>query len=408
MSQAEATSYVFLGLDRRPFAEALAVDRWNNLLAASIVAAFGLAGFVSLFWAHSYKRFRRKLKDSQALAGEVVTSLPLGLITSDPDGKINMVNALALDMLHVKKEAVSGTFVRDIPGLDWDAVTAAVAGKGKAHEREMELTPPDAKKTLVSVSASEIRDEDGLFLGHLFILRDVAEVKRLQAEVQRNERLTALGNLAAGVAHEIRNPLSSIKGLATFLANRTHAAGAEEEAAKTMVLEVNRLNRVVSELLEFARPGMVKLGMADINEVITRALRLADTDIHSKDIRVNFVPDTSFPPVFINTERMTQALLNLILNAVQAMERGGELRVSVENRFDDEFAIVISDTGKGMDKNTLSSIFTPYFTTKPSGTGLGLAIVHQIIEGHGGRITVSSALGAGSVFSITLPLRKSK
>ncbi|MDR2744787.1 MAG: PAS domain S-box protein [Desulfovibrio sp.] len=407
LSQAKATSYAFLGLDRKPFADALAVDRRNNLQAASIVAAFGLAGLVSLFWAHSYNRSRRKLKDSQALAGEVVTSLPLGLITSDPDGKINMINASALSMLGVKKEAVSGTVVRDIPGLDWDAVTSAAAGRERVYEREMELAPPDAKKTLVSVSASEIRDEDGLFLGHLFILRDVAEVKRLQAEVQRNERLIALGNLAAGVAHEIRNPLSSIKGLATFLANRTRSAGPEEEAAKTMVLEVNRLDRVVSELLEFARPGTVKLGIADINDVITRALRLADTDIHSKGIRVNFVPDTSLPLIPLNAERMTQALLNLILNAVQAMEQGGELHVSAENRSDDECAIVVSDTGKGMDRNTLSSIFTPYFTTKPSGTGLGLAIVHQIIEGHGGAIAVSSIPGAGSVFSILLPLRES-
>jgi two-component system sensor histidine kinase HydH len=407
MSQARATSFAFVGLDKKPFADALAVDNWNNLLAACIVAAFGLVGLISLFWADSYKRSRRKLKDSQALAGEVVTGLPLGLITSDPDGKINMINSSALNMLHVGEEAVSGTFVRDIQGLDWDSVIAAVTGKEKVYEKEMELTPPDAKKTLVSVSASEIRDEDGLFLGHLFILRDVTEVKRLQAEVQRNERLTALGNLAAGVAHEIRNPLSSIKGLATFLANRMQAAGPEEEAAKTMALEVNRLDRVVSELLEFARPGTVKLGLADINDVITRALRLADTDINSRGIRLNFVPDASFPPVFINAERMTQALLNLVLNAVQATEQGGELRVSVENRSDDEFAIVVSDTGKGMDRNTLSSIFTPYFTTKPSGTGLGLAIVHQIVEGHGGRISVSSAPGAGSVFVVLLPLRKS-
>ena len=129
--------------------------------------------------------------------------------------------------------------------------------------------------------------------------------------------------------------------------------------------------------------------------------------MQSNRIRLRFVPDTSFPHVFINAERLTQALLNLFLNAIQAMEPGGELGVSVGLRPDDEFSIVVSDTGKGMSKETLSSIFTPYFTTKPSGTGLGLAIVHQIVEGHGGRISVASTQGAGSMFTIFLPLHKS-
>jgi two-component system sensor histidine kinase HydH len=401
-----AASFIFVGFDKKPFDDALTTDFLNNLVSAFIVAGLGLAGFISLFWAHSFKDSRRKLEDSRALASEVVTSLPLGLITSDPSGNLSMSNDAALSMFQTTTETVRGKSVRNIPGLDWDSITASLAGEKKVLEREMHLTTPEGRLIPVSVSASAIRGDDGLFLGHLFILRDISEIKRLQQEAQKNERLTALGNLAAGVAHEIRNPLSSIKGLASYIAGKMQMGAPEEEAAKTMILEVDRLNRVVSELLDFARPNVVKLVETDVDAIISRALRLLDSDLKTGKILVNYVSNPEVSHVPANAERLTQALLNLFLNAIQAMKPDGELCVRVEKRSDDEFAIVVADTGQGIPPDALSSIFTPYFTTKPSGTGLGLAIVHQIIEGHGGKIAVSSVPGHGATFSLLMPLRQ--
>ena len=405
LEKEEATSFIFVGFDKRPFEEALAADFLNNLLTSLIVAALGLAGFISLFWAHSHREYRRKLKDTQALASEVVTSLPLGLITSDLSGNLSISNATALDMFGVNKASVNGKPVRSISGLDWDSLITSLASNKKVIEREMLLVNADGKSMPVSVSASEIRGDDTLFLGHLFILRDVTEIKRLQGEAQKNERLTALGHLAAGVAHEIRNPLSSIKGLATYIANKMQPDGPGEEAAKTMILEVNRLNRVVTELLEFARPSQIKMTETDIDAVITRALRLSDADIKTGKIRVNYTPNPDFPSVRANAERLTQALLNLFLNAIHAMSADGELSVKIETRSEEEFAIIVADNGHGISPEALASIFTPYFTTKPSGTGLGLAIVHQIVEGHGGKISVISEQGRGSTFTLLLPVR---
>ncbi len=402
-----ATDIVFVGLDSRPFEEALAQDFRNSVFSACLVAALGLAGVVSLFWAHNHRRSRRMLRDSQAMAGEVVANLPLGLLTGDPAGKVAMVNATALSLLNLRAKDAAGMPLAQLPGLDWGGLIAALDRKDKIFERDIDLLVSGKKPVSVELGAATMHNDDGVFLGHLFILRETTEMKRLRAEAQRNDRLTALGKLASGVAHEIRNPLSTIKGIATYLAKRSQPGGREEEAAETMVAEVDRLNRVVSELLDFARPAAVTLVEADLREVVDRALRLASADLKAKDITVLVEQDPDFPTVRVSPERLTQALLNLFLNAAQAMETGGELRVGLRPHPEAEtFSLVVADTGPGIAEADQAAIFTPYFTTKPSGTGLGLAIVHQIIEGHGGSIRLESAVGAGAEFTITLPLAK--
>lgn len=229
----------------------------------------------------------------------------------------------------------------------------------------------------------------------------------LQSEVRRNERLSALGTLAAGVAHEIRNPLSTIKGLATYMAKKMPEGEREQNAARTMIQEINRLNNVVSELLGFARTSPAETAAADVGDAAARAIRLAGAEIRDKGIAVRFERDGSLPLARIKGERLTQAFLNLFLNAVQAMPRGGTLEVETLGRKGGDFlTVVVRDDGEGMTEEVRRTAFDPYFTTKPSGTGLGLSIVHQIIAGNGGEIHVESSPGAGSSFTIRLPVAR--
>ena len=396
---------VVVGLDLKPFEAALAADLRYNAMSAALVAALGLAGFVSLFWAQNYRHSRKMLRDSRAMASEVVANLPLGLLTSDPSGRVAMVNDTALRMFDLVRDTAVYAPLTGLPGLDWKALVAELAGGRKVLERECVLTTGRAG-AVISLSAASMRNQDGVFLGNVFILRDITEMKRLQADAQRNDRLAALGNLAAGVAHEIRNPLSTIKGVALYIAKRMLPGGREEEAAQRMIDEVDRLDRVVSELLEFARPGAINTTDADLAEIVNRALRLTEADVRARNIQVTLDVAPDLPPVRVNVERLTQALLNLFLNAVQAMGEGGHLHVGARLSPDGRnFSLSVRDNGPGIPRDIQAAIFTPYFTTKPSGTGLGLAIVYQIVEGHGGSVSVNSDPGHGTEFILVLPVR---
>ena len=434
----QVVGVALIGFDARPFEDSLAQDARTNLLSAALAAALGLAAFVSLFWMHNSRRLRRILRDQQAMAAEVVANLPLGLVISDPAGRIAMINDTALGMFGKKRHEVSSAVapdaaagpnpanpqqesagqgqtpgatakgarpspLGDLRGLEWAALADKLSGGARILEQETTLSVAGAKPLVVSLGGAAMCNEDGVLLGNVFVLRDITEMKRLQADAQRNDRLAALGHLAAGVAHEIRNPLSTIKGVALYIARRMPLGGREEEAAQRMIDEVERLDRVVSELLDFARPGSFETVQADLAEIIGRALRLAEADIKAKGIAVVQEVEPGFPPVKISPERLTQALLNLFLNAVQAMDHGGTLRVSARTLPSDMFSVTVADTGPGIPPEIQASIFTPYFTTKPSGTGLGLAIVYQIAEGHGGRVSVGNAAGQGAEFTLTLP-----
>ena len=228
--------------------------------------------------------------------------------------------------------------------------------------------------------------------------------KLLQEATHRKEKLMALGHLAAGVAHEIRNPLSSIKGLAKYFAERTPPGGEAYELAQVMAKEADRLNRVVSELLELVRPAHLKWQPVDLNEVIGHSLQLVSQDASGRDITLQFTAQPSLCHIQADPDRLNQVLLNLYLNAIQAMDHEGAITVSVAECGDGRVKLSVADSGKGMTAEQRQAIFTPYFTTKAEGTGLGLAVVQNIVEQHGGTIHVESTPGKGSVFTLYLPV----
>ena len=234
----------------------------------------------------------------------------------------------------------------------------------------------------------------------LFWRRKVAGLER---EVARQERLAALGTLAAGVAHEIRNPLSSIKGFATYFGAKFKAGTQDRELAEVMIGEVDRLNRVVTELLELTHPSELRLAPTSVSDLVQHALKLVEGDCRSKGIAVQLrIAELEALP--LDPDRMLQILLNLFLNAIQAMPQGGTLTVSVQ-RVKDRLELRVGDTGHGILAQDLDRIFDPYFTTKNQGTGLGLATVRTMMTAHGGQVRVTSEPGQGTQVILDLPLK---
>lgn len=227
----------------------------------------------------------------------------------------------------------------------------------------------------------------------------------LRGELVRHQRLATVGRLAAGVAHEIRNPLSSIKGFATYFGERYSDNPKDAQTAAIMIQEVDRLNRVVGQLLEFSRPIGIQRREVNLGEVISDSLRMIEGPRQARQIELQTDIHEPGKGTMIDADRLNQVLLNLYLNALDAMDPGGVLRVSAQVADGGRAArIRVVDNGCGIAPEHLGQIFEPYFTTKPAGTGLGLAIAHNIVETMGGKIEVQSRLGLGTTFEVTLPI----
>lgn len=396
---------IFLGLDISPFESAQKEDIKNTLVISAILAVLGFGGLFSIFLTQRYRATRRLLQDTSAFADEVVTKLPVGLIATDRADRITFFNEAA--------EAITGLSYKDVRDQSLKSVLPCGLYETIDHlmegehilEQEMECDFPVRAAVPVSVTASRIINEEGNFIGNILMLRDLGEVRKLQNEIRRKEKLAALGGLAAGVAHEIRNPLSSIKGLASLFKNKFVDNKDDREAAEVMIREVDRLNRVISELLEFARPSNLNFKPTNINYVLDHSVRLIQEDAKTKDIKILLSKENNLPTLFIDPDRFVQCLLNLYLNGIQAMENGGNLSIRAFLGKMQDVRIEIADTGTGIAAEYMDKIFDPYFTTKTSGTGLGLAIVQKIIEAHEGRITVRSAPGEGTGITVSIPIK---
>ncbi|MCF8075979.1 MAG: histidine kinase [Desulfotignum sp.] len=227
--------------------------------------------------------------------------------------------------------------------------------------------------------------------------------EKLKKEVETTRHLAAIGKLAGGVAHEIRNPLSSIKGFATYFEKRYADHPEDQDTARIMVQEVERINRSVTQLLEFAKPMAVEKKQVGLRQVISHSLKLMAQDLEKKSIAVHTDIRSARSWFYTDPDRMNQILLNLYMNSLAAMDDGGALTVTVVDVSPGrDLEIRVTDDGCGMDEHILSDIFDPYFTTRPDGTGLGLSIVHRLVENLGGEIRVESVKDQGTTFFIRL------
>ena len=395
---------IFVGLDMTPAEAARQADMRHSIFMAVILLLVGMAGIVLLFLTQEYRATRRSLSRIRAFSDQLVDRMPMGLISVDRNGCVAAVNPAAEAVLHLDTHAIMGApAATTLPPELWQVIESSDPWHAYS-EKEIDCCMQSGRTVPLGISASVWQDDSDGGPGHILLIRDLTEVHALRMEIARSQRLASIGSLAAGVAHEIRNPLSSIKGFATYFQERYKAIDADRETAAIMIQEVDRLNRVVGQLLELSRPVEIARQPVRIDELVARSEALIKTRAEKEGIRLQRDVPTPSPEIRLDADRMQQVLLNLFLNALDAMESGGTLNVSATVSGDRHLEIRVADTGHGIAPDRQQQIFDPYFTTKPTGTGLGLAIVHNIIEAHKGQISVESRPGGGTVTTLRLPM----
>jgi len=329
-----------------------------------------------------------------------------GLISLDTEGKIVTMNRQAHQILALPQhEPIEGKALTDVMTIHDFDLFQALDAEEQVIEQELRCTNASQIMLPLSLSASTLKDDEGNQLGTVLLFRDLSDVKALQEQIKRAERLASLGKLAAGVAHEIRNPLGALKGFLQYFQRKLPLQDQDKIYLTVMMKEVDRLNAVISNLLDFARPKDPVLEPCDIGDLIRHVLTLTESDFQSKEIGISLNIAENLPQVRLDRDQMTQVLLNILLNAVQVMESGGQISIGANIRTETrQLELTVSDNGKGIPVDDLPRIFDPFFTTKKQGAGLGLAIAHTIIENHHGEITVESEEGKGSTFRIRLPI----
>jgi two-component system sensor histidine kinase AtoS len=246
-----------------------------------------------------------------------------------------------------------------------------------------------------------------MMIGAVVVFKDLTEKRQLQEQIRRADRLATLGEMMAGIAHEIRNPLTAIKGFVQYL-QEVDSEEQRQEYMPVIVKEVDRVNRVINELLYFARPNPTQYQVVDISELIAKTLVLVKNKTTTHKVEFDIELGEGAYQVEADAEQICQVLLNLMINAIQAIPDKGRVIVRIWHENGERIYIEVKDNGSGIKEEELEKIFDPFFTTKPAGTGLGLAVVQRIINAHHGKIQITSDYGKGTIVLIELPVLQAR
>ena len=340
----------------------------------------------------------------------ILESMSGGVLVVNLEGEIALFNQAAEEITGCSQEEVLGHPYEEAMGLDAgreNSVLHTLETGSNLTNCEKELRRLDGRDIPLGFSTSVVRDEAGRVLGAMEVFNDLTEVKQLEAEVQRVHTLAALGEMAATVAHEIRNPLGGIATFASLLGRGLEADDPRRRLVNKITEGVGRLNRIVSSLLTYTRPLRLNAHRVNLSELVEEATAFFEIDLgrNRQDIAIERIyPETGLI-CRVDPEQFQQVILNLLQNATQAMPEGGTLTIQTCEDAEDSSrgVLCIRDTGIGMSPEVQEKLFTPFFTTKEDGTGLGLVTSKKIVEAHSGSIRVESDPGKGTCFFIFLP-----
>jgi two-component system sensor histidine kinase PilS (NtrC family) len=349
----------------------------------------------------------KTLEDLRVLHERIVESIRSGLITTDLEGKIYTFNVAAEEITGLKASEIIGTKVFELLGDIYQPIKLSLESVKKNEQvprYEIDFNTPDGFLMRLGYGISPLFAETGETRGLIITFQDLTEIRSMEESVRRKDRLAAVGRIAAGLAHEIRNPLGAMRGAIQVLQSQTTPNTAQSGLMDIILRESDRLNNFITNFLTYARPRVSNLTETDLNEVIKDSFTLLK---HSPDIKEIHELELDLPdePLLVSADsaQLKQVFWNLTRNAIQAMQKGGKLSVKLQKLNTGRTQIIFSDTGIGMSSSQVEQLFEPFSGSTTGGTGLGLSIVYQIVRDHGGTINVRSLEGSGTTITIELP-----
>jgi two-component system sensor histidine kinase HydH len=367
----------------------------------------GLGGWLSLSAVQGYRVSQKTIDDMQAYTSLLIARLPIGVIATDAQGRIATWNEAVSELTGIARSKATGRRPAEVLPAPLAALFAdRAAGQGSGPDRDTSLRLMfGARRCELRCHLLPITDSEQQYRGKVLLLSDVTEIRSLEQRMRESERLAAVGRMAGGVAHEVRNPLSSIKGLALLLKHKFPEHSRERDTADLLIQETERMNRTITEMLSFTRPAPLRVEPVDLGALLQRSLELVRTEAADSGVVTRVQLGPGLPAVEGDADRLQQVLMNVLLNGLQAMEEGGRLEIAAEVD-GDGVEVRVTDTGRGIAPELQAQVFFPYFTTKPGGSGLGLAISQKIVADHHGTIEIESESGQGTTVVIRLPLRQ--
>lgn len=376
-------------------------------------AAFLIVGLLSSHLAGRYTSGEKLRETTKTLANlrvlheRIIESIGSGLITTDLEGKIYTFNKTAEEITRHKARQMGGTSVYALLG----DIGREIGDSLKANENnevqpryEMGFKTPEGFIVQLGYGISPLYSESGEKTGLIISFQDLTDIRSMEESVRRKDRLAAVGRVAAGLAHEIRNPLGAMRGAIQVLEGKTEKDSAQASLMEIILRESDRLNQIITNFLKYARPRVSNFSDVDVKEAIEDTFTLLK---HSPDVKENHTLEADLPgkPTVISADvsQLKQIFWNLARNAIQAMENGGNLKIKLRRLQNNRIRIIFTDTGRGMPGKQVEQLFEPFSESTTGGTGLGLSIVYQIIRDHNGTINVSSKENEGTNITIELP-----
>ncbi len=336
-----------------------------------------------------------KASSMEAYSENILHSVPSGVISVDKMLMVKSVNQAAENILGIKSAEETGRNINDVFS---EPLTSLMGTNEEVSRGEYQYATRDGRRIWLGITSSQLTNSSGDGIGFIFVFTDLTDIKALQSQVELKERLTQLGEMSAGISHELRNSMGVIAGYAKLLSKKVEPSA--RPTVDAISLEISTMNTIISELLAFAKPSVLHTEKVELNELIRETAETVPDRNEPVHVSIN-----KTPPVFVDADRvlLKQALSNLLINASEAMPEGGEIDISIRSRGRNKAEVSVKDGGSGIPENIKQKIFLPFFTTKEQGIGFGLALVQKIIISHNGSIDVESTEGTGTVFRVTLP-----